>query len=207
MINKIIICVIFILTTQIHANSLYYNDKVSQFKLLLNKKNKTIMMIGDSITDRGLWNEILDRNDIINRGINGDTTKGILNRLNQLNPSIKQAYIMIGINDILRDKSVPSIYNNYVKIIKILKQKNINPIIQSTLYIGQKSENIYNQKIKYLNNLLYSFAITNKILFINLNKKLAPNNQLLSKYTLDGLHLNGQGYIEWAKMIKYTFKE
>jgi len=200
--SKIILIGIFILSLNlsIYANT-YYQHKVSQFQQLSKQANKNIVMIGDSITDRGLWSELTNRNNIINRGISGDTTSGVLNRLNNLNLNLQQAFIMIGINDLLRGQSIEYIFDNYKKIIIKLKDIGIKPVIQSTLYIRSNTKTI-NQKVEKLNNLLCEYAKRNKIQFIDLNIKLAPNNILLEKYSLDGLHLNGKGYIEWSKILQ-----
>lgn len=59
-----------------------YLDRKALFERL-DCKDK-IVFIGDSITDGGEWNELLGRNDVVNRGIIGDTTNGVLNRLGSL---------------------------------------------------------------------------------------------------------------------------
>jgi hypothetical protein len=105
-----------LLSVPTFANNVYYNHKVSQFQQLSKQSNKNIVMIGDSITDRGLWCELTNRTDIINRGISGDTISGVLNRLKNLNPNLQQAFIMIGINDLLRGQSVDYVFGNYKKI-------------------------------------------------------------------------------------------
>ncbi|MBL0687571.1 MAG: hypothetical protein JJV94_07080 [Sulfurospirillum sp.] len=194
--------VISIMTiTLLYSNNIYYKHKVSQFQQLSKQPNKNIVMIGDSITDRGLWCELTNRTDIINRGISGDTTIGVLNRLDYLNPNLQQAFIMIGINDLLRGQNVEYVFNNYKKIIIRLDKIGIKPIIQSTLYIRDNTK-IINKRVKQLNNLLIDYAKKNKIKFIDLNIKLAPNGVLLEKYSLDGLHLSGKGYIEWSNILK-----
>jgi len=193
---------IFIINfSALYSNSIYYKHKVSQFQQLSKQVNKIIVMIGDSITDRGLWCELINRNDITNRGISGDTTSGVLDRLDNLNINLKQAFIMIGINDLLRGKNTNYVFSNYKKIIMKLKNIGIKPVIQSTLYI-RSSTKIINQMVKKLNNLLREYAKKNKIQFIDLNIKLAPNEILLEEYSLDGLHLNGKGYVEWSKILK-----
>lgn len=193
--------ILFLISIIVSANSSYYEHKVSQFKELLSSKNE-VMMLGDSITDRGLWRELLDSNVVINRGISGDTTKGVLNRLYILNTNLKKAFIMIGVNDLLGGESVRYVFKNYVKIIKILKQKGVEPIVESTLYVGRDAPKIYNKKIEELNELLKLFAKEKNIKYIDLNKKLAPNGYLSKEYSRDGLHLNGKAYKIWAKEIK-----
>ncbi len=206
--KKYLITLFLFYTTIISANNTYYQHKISQFELLSTQTNKTIVMIGDSIIDRGIWNELTNRNDIINRGISGDTTKGVLNRLGSLNTGLKQAFIMIGVNDLFRGRSVQYIFDNYKKIITVLNNKKIVSIIQSTLYVGKDIPVKYNKKIKKLNFLLFQYSKKNKIIFIDLNKHLAKNGYLNSKFSRDSLHLNGYGYIKWTKIIEgYFYKE
>jgi len=199
----VLLCTFF--STLFAYENTYYLHKKSQFKVLAKNKNAKIMMLGDSITDRGLWNELMQRCDVVNRGISGDTTEGVLHRLDTLNPQIKTAYIMIGINDILRGKSVNKIFTNYVKIIHILKSKKIIPIIESTLYVAKGTPTLYNKKVKKLNTLLKEYSVKNKLLYIDINAKLAPNGYLDKKYTLDGLHLNGRAYLVWVELIKSSY--
>ena len=114
----------------------YYKHKKSQFEVLSMNEKFTTMMLGDSITDEGLWDELLNSDTIQNRGISGDTTDGVLERLNPMGKNIEKVFIMIGVNDIMRGKSVDEIYSNYLKIIQFFKEKKIKIHIQSTLYIG-----------------------------------------------------------------------
>ncbi len=199
----LIIAIILIYSTNTFAyRNSYYLHKTSQFELLSSNKNSKIVMLGDSITERGLWSELTNRCDIINRGISGDTTLGLLNRLDSLNSSLTTAFIMIGANDILKDRDVRYIFKNYKKILEILKEKKLNIYIESTLFVGKGAPSIYNKKIKQLNSLLINYAHQNKIGYIDLNKKLSPTGYLNSKYSLDGLHLNANGYFIWLKLIR-----
>ncbi len=197
---KLLILFIFLTTLGAYENT-YYLHKKSLFELLSSNKQAKIVMLGDSITERGLWSELTSRCDIINRGISGDTTLGLLNRLGSLNPSLEKAYLMIGVNDIFKGRSVNYIFNNYTKIITILKKKNIEPVIESALYLGTNMPNSYNKKIKKLNSLLIRYAHKNRITFIDLNSKLSPNGYLSERYSLDGVHLNAKGYSVWLREI------
>ena len=97
-------------------NDPYYKHKKSQFEILaLNEKYKTIML-GDSITDEAQWDELLNSDTIQNRGISGDTTDGVIDRLNPIGKNIEKVFIMIGVNDIMRGKPVDEVYLNYLKI-------------------------------------------------------------------------------------------
>ena len=55
------------------------------------KKKSGIVMLGNSLAFRVNWNELLDRCDIISRGVGGDITEGFLARLDgviKLHPTI-----------------------------------------------------------------------------------------------------------------------
>ncbi len=186
-------------------NDPYYKHKKSQFEILaLNEKYKTIML-GDSITDEGQWDELLNSDTIQNRGISGDTTDGVIQRLNPISKNIEKVFIMIGVNDIMRGKKADEVYLNYLKIIQFFKEKNIKIYIQSTLYIGESRKSDFNPKIEELNAKLEKYASENQITFINLNPIFAPNKILKKEFTFDDLHLNGKAYSLWATEIKKYF--
>ena len=147
-------------------NDPYYKHKVSQFEMLKDRNNIEIMMLGDSITDEGEWSELWGK-VVQNRGISGDTTSGVLDRLYTLNSNTKRVFIMIGVNDIMRGKSVDEIYSNYLRIIQVFKEKDIKIHIQSTLYIGESRKADFNPKVEELNKRLEKYASENKITFIN----------------------------------------
>ena len=186
-------------------NDPYYKHKKSQFEILaLNEKYKTIML-GDSITDEAQWDELLNSDTIQNRGISGDTTDGVIDRLNPIGKNIEKVFIMIGVNDIMRGKPVDEVYLSYLKIIQFFKEKNIKIHIQSTLYIGESRKADFNPKIEELNKRLEKYTSENQITFINLNPIFAPNKILKKEFTFDDLHLNGSAYNLWATKIKKYF--
>lgn len=86
----------------------YYLDRKDLFENLSSSKDKKekIVFLGDSLIDKGEWNELLSNEDIANRGINGDTTEGVLNRIDSVIALVpKKAFIMIGTNDVGRGES------------------------------------------------------------------------------------------------------
>lgn len=177
-------------------NNIYDLHKIYQ------TKQSDIVMLGDSITCAVSWNELFNYNNITNRGINGDTTAGFLQRLDQvLELQPKKVFIMGGINDIFQSYTVEEIFENHKKIVEKLREKNITPYIQATLYTAKK-ENGYNDKVKELNGMLKQYCQENRIEFIDLNKKLSKNELLIQEYTHDGLHLKANAYVIWRDEIK-----
>ncbi|MDQ3279044.1 MAG: hypothetical protein M3Q06_12005, partial [Bacteroidota bacterium] len=60
--------------------STYYHQRVTHFKSLP-KTTGDILFLGNSITDGGEWSELFNDVKVKNRGISGDVTAGVLNRL------------------------------------------------------------------------------------------------------------------------------
>lgn len=177
----------------------YYLDQISFYKSN-SQSDYDVVFVGDSLTDRSDWHDIFPHLIIANRGINSDTTAGVLNRLDTiLNTKAEKAFLMIGINDIGYGIDMDTIFDNYVKIIRALEKSNITPYIQSTLYTnGDRSIQIY---VNDLNVRLKTFCENNNIIFIDLNLQLSNGEKLKKIYSIDGVHLNGEGYVVWSKAL------
>jgi len=173
-------------------------------------KQADIVMLGNSITHGINWNELIDRTSISEQGIPSDITEGVLNRLEyvyKLNPKI--CFIMIGVNDVFSWIPIETIFVNYKLLIENLKAKNIIPVIQSILYAGNATPNAQNRNIEIskLNQLLFDYAKENKIEFINLNKKMSASNFLKAELTIDGIHLNGEGFKIWSREVDKVLRK
>ncbi len=163
-----------------------------------------VVMIGDSITQGGIWAEFFPNTLIANRGVGGDTTEDILRRMDTiLDVSPSKALIMVGINDLHQGIEVNQIFKNYKKIIKELTSKNIDVILQSTIEcsIIHCGGSIL-ESVRDLNRMLSQYAIDNKIQYVNINKGMvSEGGGLLKQYSYDGIHLLGSGYLMWSKSI------
>lgn len=190
---------------EIERFSDYYYHKTSFFESHF--KNAAIVMLGDSITEYAEWDELFDIESIINRGIDGDTTEGVLHRIDSVAcVQPRTVFLMIGINDIGRGKDVQEIYANYKMIVRSLMNKNIKIVLQSTLFTRGKDDEL-NRKVEDLNKKLIELSQEHNLEFVDLNSILAPNGFLEEKYSRDGLHLNGQGYSKWKMTIESLIKQ
>nr|WP_321266201.1 GDSL-type esterase/lipase family protein [uncultured Sulfurimonas sp.] len=191
-----------------------YMAKKALLSKLQNNHNYKIIMIGDSLTAGNDWNKSFDRDDILNIGQGADFTDrnlgdfkfGVVNRLDGLDSNYKKAFVMLGFNDLNSGKAPNEIFTSYKKIIEIIQNKKIIPIIQSTLYITKNKYDFkfikINNNIEILNNLLKNYSKKKNILFIDLNQNMSNNKSLKSTLTYDGVHLNSDGYLVWSDMIK-----
>jgi lysophospholipase L1-like esterase len=166
-------------------------------------------MLGDSITAGGEWQELFPEILIVNRGIGGDTTKGLLHRLDEvIERQPKAVFILIGINDMGRGISVEDAFSNYQEIIERLKTEDVKVFVQSTILPGGNVSAERHRQVFELNDKLKALCASEEgVSFVDLNKVLSPAGVLDAKYTLDGIHLNGQGYWEWAETIKSTVEQ
>lgn len=172
-------------------------------------RSARIVMLGNSITHGVNWNELMGRTDIVERGIPSDVVSGYLGRMSyvyNLNP--KYIFIMGGINDIYSGIPVDSVFTSYKRLIESIRSKGIIPVIQSTLYVSTKwhSAGERNPEVLKLNYLLLEYARKNKILFIDLNKKMSQNMLLRNELTYDGVHLNANGYKIWREALTSAFQ-
>ncbi|MCW9026454.1 MAG: GDSL-type esterase/lipase family protein [Thiovulaceae bacterium] len=159
-------------------------------------------MLGDSITEWGIWNQLLEQTSIYNQGISGNTTQDILNRINYIDLDLKQVFLMIGINDILSGYELEYIQKNYIEIVQTLQNKRCKIILQSTLYVGRELPQEVNDAVEKLNIYIKKYAEENNLTYLDINEILAPNKYLEENYTLDGVHLSEKAYIEWSSIIK-----
>jgi len=168
------------------------------------KKKGNVVMLGNSITYRCNWNELLDRNDVINRGIEFDVTEGFLNRMDfvfKAGPKI--CFIMGGVNDIILNMPKEETVKNMNKIMDTLLSGQITPIVQSILYVADDFHNqaTINKKIKATNSLIEQSCKKKDVAFLNVNEILGNKGALKKEYSFDGIHLTGQAYEKWGDAI------
>ena len=185
-----------------------YLHKKSQFEKLP-KLEPGIILLGDSLTDEGEWAELLENPNIKKRGISGDTTNRILNRLNEIVDSKpKKIFLMVGINDLINDgKSVEQILEVYKNILTDFRNKipNTEVFVQSVLPVNNKVTRHWqnNNNVLKLNSYLRDLTKEFTYQYIDVFSDLLDSqNQLDAQYTFYGLHLNGQGYLVWKEVIK-----
>jgi len=190
----------------------YYYHKVTLFEELPNAEGE-IIFLGDSITDGNEWAELFGNKRIKNRGISGDITDGVLYRLEEVTESKpEKIFIMIGVNDLARDRSVDYVVANYAKIVDRIKQASPHTqvYIQSILPVNDNfpqfsSHTDESADIKKVNKRLARLADKKDARYINLFDVMSTKDDKLNPdYTEDGLHLNGPGYLAWkAEVEKY----
>ncbi|WP_255428494.1 GDSL-type esterase/lipase family protein [Sporosarcina psychrophila] len=182
----------------------YYFTKKSIFDQS-DAKNVSKIFIGDSITDYGEFQEYFPNEVVLNRGIRNDVSKGVLNRIQEVvNRNPKEAYLMIGVNDIRYSKGSKNFEKHITAIVKSFEGESSKLIIQSILPVNNElfGNEVSNKKVKQFNEVLQRIAEENGIEYIDLHSSFVDKNgQLDEKFTIDGIHLNGEGYKIWVDAL------
>lgn len=193
----------------------FYDQRYSLFEALESKPGQ-IIMLGNSITNGGNWSELLENNSVINRGISGDNTFGVLNRLDEIVSSQpEKIFILIGINDISRETPVDVILNNYRRIVsKIQRESPETRIYVQSLFPTNNEFDHFpraqnkDDEIRAVNIGIEKIAGEYGLTFIDLYPHFLDEEGKLSKeYTNDGLHLMGKGYLKWTEIIRPFVEE
>lgn len=189
----------------------HYQERTTLFNELTIPPD-SIVFLGDSLTFRTEWSELFPEEIVINRGIGRDTTAGVLKRLDHIiEAKPKKIFILIGVNDLKSRKSVSAIIHNYAKIITSIQSRSpkTDIFIQSLLPVNNKKYGniLSNDTIKTMNKDLQALAKKTGVQYIDLYSAFSQNDQLPDKYTVDGIHLTGEGYILWRESIKQYVHE
>lgn len=185
----------------------HYIDRVTTFKNS-RKNNGEIIFLGDSLIEICEWSELFNNSLIRNRGISGDTTYGVLNRLEEVTgtkPS--KIFMMVGINDIGKCRPTQSIIEDYEKILNKIKADSPGTkiYVQSVLPINKEKFTTHTrvEEILELNSNLNKLCDKVQVEYINLYPLfVVADNKLNPQYTTAGIHLNGDGYLIWKEAIK-----
>lgn len=168
-----------------------------------------IVMAGDSITDLGLWNEILPDVPVKNRGISAETSKGLLRRLGDITRGQPAAiFILIGTNDLpwYMLRTVEAILKTYTEIIEKIQSEAPGTRIFVQSILPRKWWYVFS--IQRLNHGLRQLAQDYHCTYVDLYTSFATLNGIMRKeYSNDHLHLLAAGYRRWAEILQPYLQE
>ncbi len=183
-------------------------DNYSFLNMKYTLENQTVLL-GDSITDFFNWYELFydfsksSGQAVYNRGISGDTTDRLLERLqeNVLNIKPKNIVLLIGTNDIGRGLPLSASIENLESIIKSTKEAcpDVNFIIEAVYPINENMRDRFekrsNKKINEMNKEFIKLCEKYNCVWLDFTDKLKDKNgNLKEEFTYDGLHINALAY-------------
>lgn len=187
-------------------------ERRSGWAARVKQDQEALVFLGDSITQG--WTQlgsVFPGVKLANRGISGDTTRGVLIRLQEdviaLNP--RGVVLLIGTNDLEEQAAPETIADNLKLILAALKRHNpAMPVVLCNVFPSSVSKKRPADQITKLNRLYFA-AI-----------KDDPQVTVLDTYTLfantqgdakpeefpDLLHPNVAGYAKWEKALRPIFE-
>ncbi len=200
------------------AQMSYYDKKCEVFEAEnANFSRGQIVFIGDSITDGCALDTYYGSLPLAayNRGIGGDTTAGVLKRLDSsliaLEPS--KVVLLIGINDINSGVKTSEIVENYDKFLEKISSSlpNTEVFCVSILPLNEDIEKYgvsvakATETILEVNTEIALLTEKHGCNYVDMFSVLADdNNRLPKEFSPDGIHLTDLGYRDYSSVIIYT---
>lgn len=190
--------------------------KMNNFKLLNEApytKHGQVVLIGDSITEiynTELYNTYTERTHltVYNRGISGDFSGKLLERLEINALNIKPSYmsVLVGTNDIAVGVPNKEIISNISAIID--KTRELSPttkIVIQAIYpvnhsianstAGTRTNKTINEVNEGIRQMIIDKSLPN-VIFVDFKELLSDEKgELRAEYTYDGLHPNAACYV------------
>jgi len=171
----------------------------------------SVVLFGDSITQG--WPNLdsyFPNLKIANRGISGDTTRGMLIRLEQDVISVKPrgVVLLMGTNDLEEGAKPETIAKNVSSIIQQLKQHDSTlPIVLCMIFPSSESKARPTAQIQETNKLLMNSVRGDKQVTVLDTFALYANDagDAKAEEFPDLLHLNKVGYDKWAASLRPLF--
>lgn len=168
-----------------------------------------VVFIGNSITQ--MWLEAhpewFTKHHFAPRGIGGQTSQHMLCRFQEdvINLHPKRVMILSGVNDIARNNgeiSLKHVVENILSMCQLAEANNIQPYVCSPLpanYFYWNPSIVPGDSIAELRRLLSDMAEKNNYPFVDyypdfFDAHSNPSGGMYDIYTIDGVHLNSDGY-------------
>ena len=186
-----------------------WNERRADWAKRVEQDQKSLVFLGDSITQG--WGDQLAKSfpgvKVANRGISGDTTRGMLIRLPEDVLALKPAgvVLLMGTND-LGDQSEPATIAGNLKLIlaELKKYDAKMPVILCQVFPSSETQNRPADKIKLVNKLYAEVAKENPQVTLVETWPLFADEQGNAKVSEfpDLLHPNAVGYSKWAAALR-----
>lgn len=196
-----------------YRSTSHYNKRVAQFEREGGIDESSIVMLGNSLTENGKnWAERLGVPQVVNRGIIGDNTVGMTERLCQITPHHPKAiFLMAGINDMVNDNPAIEVAGRVINLIEAIRQQTPTTklFVESLLPINESNGRWRTlagrtDDIPLTNMYIRAYCESNGITFVDIFHQMTyPNSNVLrEELSSDGLHITEAGYRIWEKEIK-----
>lgn len=166
-----------------------------------------VVMVGDSLTEGGRWAEMFPNVSILNRGIGGDTVGNVADRAGKvLEAEPRKIFLMVGLNDVFYPRnSDAQIIDQFDRAVGLLTRSDAQVFVQSIIIcnrINPVCTPSRQRQLRRFNAVLPAIAARHGTQFIDLNARMTGKGGLREELSWDGMHLNGEGYRVWQRVLK-----
>jgi lysophospholipase L1-like esterase len=162
-----------------------------------------VVLLGDSITELGLWHEWFAGTPVLNRGIGGETSADLLRRLDTAIGHPAAVFLLIGTNDLTLGVPLREIVENVRTLLAEVERRapGTPVIVQSVMPRTPR----YREDLLLLNRAYQALVDQSgpSVEYLDLWPALADERGDLTKaYSEERLHLNGAGYAAWVDVLR-----
>ena len=172
----------------------------------------TAVFLGDSITDLCDLDVYYPGLNAVNSGISGDTTDGMLDRLEDWVFAYEPDIVVVegGINDLFLGVEEDRIVENLLAIAAAVHERapDAAVIVQSIYPVADSPEGYLNSAVRRINARLEDMAAQCGYRFADVYQALrTEEGALTERYSWDGLHPNDAGYRAAAPVLTAALEE
>lgn len=170
-----------------------------------------LVWMGDSITEQGWWDFLTKEQKMVNRGIGGDNTRGMLARLPEIvEASPRKIFLMAGVNDLSGNRPVEEVVANVRKMLEMIREQAPACEIYLQSVITPNNEVLAYAYIKNKQHLMRQLNEQYKALcdeglatWVDLRPILENDEgELREELTKDGIHFHPEAYLLWTNYLK-----
>lgn len=191
-----------------HPNAGVYQHRIQHFERL-DERPGAIVFVGDSQIAQAEWHELFgDSPAVLNRGVSGDFTEGVLGRLPEvLRHKPLKIFLLVGVNDLIHGTDLSKTEHTFRRIVQKIRTESPDTelFLQSVLPVNNKirRSGTHQEQVLTLNARIEQIAREYALPYLDIAEGLKDaDGNLAAKFTEDGLHLNGLGYAVWKQKLK-----
>ncbi|KAA1420956.1 hypothetical protein F0U44_01025 [Nocardioides humilatus] len=165
---------------------------------------RRVLFIGDSLTEGGLWTDLLPELPTTNRGIGGEATYDLLERIDGAINDPLAVSLLIGTNDLHGPRElrgITQIAERTEEIIARIRAKAPDALLL-VHSIPPRTEHFRDRLID-INRLTQAAAARHGATYVDLWPTFADESGVIKpEYSRDGLHFTPTGYLAWAEVLR-----
>jgi lysophospholipase L1-like esterase len=166
-------------------------------------KNETVVFVGDDATRAGDWAAWFPEDDVINLGVDGDTTATLAERIDDVIQSGPDSVVLlIGTNDFTGRRSVEQVVRGVESLLVAMRRElpGTRLLLQSILPRGAELA----PRIRDANRHLRQFSSTVRAQYLDLWPALADESgdAIRAEFVDERGRLTAEGYEAWLAELR-----